>query len=157
MLGLSGSNTTVDQFFIDGSIVPSTGIFGIELDPRLVPQLDTLDAVLSGLFGSFGETPAATSTLGLVQYDVLFEKTNAPISVAFGATKWLAVFTVVPIVRGQSFVGTEVDSMTAEAGPVGSAFGGDADGFFTGLDNGIAGLESTCRCADAGSGALATA
>ncbi len=140
-VGLTGQNTTHDtRFRPDGSTEPLSAVYAIELDARLVPALDSLDAVLSGLFPALGLPAPAASTLGPVRYDVVFERTRAPISLTFGVADFLAVFAVVPIVKGESFVGAQVDSLAASAGAAGADLGGDA--FFNSLAAGIAALDS---------------
>ncbi len=140
-VGLTGQNITHDgRFRVDGTTEPLTSVYAIELDARLVPALDSLDAVLSSLFPALGLPAPAPSTLGPLRYDIVFERTRAPISLAFGVTNFLAVFAVVPIVKGESFVGGRVDSLAASAGASGSDLGGDT--FFNGLAAGIAALDS---------------
>ncbi len=142
-VGISGQNITADErFLIDGSRQPLNEMFALELDPRLVPALDTLDAALAALFPTLGLPAPELSTLGPLEYEVLFERTRVPISIAFAPTRWLAVFTVVPIVKARSFVAAELDSLAASAGSTASAFGGNADAFFAGLAGGINALES---------------
>jgi hypothetical protein len=142
-IGLAGVNQTVDaRFGPDGALAPLRDVLGTRLDPRLVPELDSLDAALAGLFSSVGLPVPGTSTLGDLRYDVLLERTRAPITVALGATDWLTLFAVVPIVQGRSFVTAQLDSLTANAGPAGTAFGGDPAGFLQGLDAGISQLEA---------------
>jgi hypothetical protein len=142
-VGIAGQNITVDHRFTpDGSKQPLTEMFAAELDSRLVPPLDSLDVLLSGLFPALGLSTPQASTLGPVRYDVLLERTRVPISLTFSVVDWLAVFTVVPLVRSQSFVGTQIDSLAANSGPESSAFGGDPDAFFTDLSTGITSLDS---------------
>jgi len=140
-VGISGQNLTVDERFApDGSIRPLSEVFAVQLDARLVPALDTLDTTLADVLASLDLPAPEASNLGVFRHDVLFERTRAPISLAFGVSDWLAVFAVIPIVKGKSFVGSALDSVSA--GPAASAFGGNADAFFTGLSDGIASLES---------------
>ncbi len=140
-VGLAGKNITqATRFRADGSAEPLSSVYAIELDARLVPALDSLDAVLGGLFPALGLPAPAPSTLGPVRYDVLLERTRAPLSLTFGVTDWLAVFAVVPIVKGKAFVGARLDSFAASAGASGTAFGG-VD-FFNDLAGGIAALDS---------------
>jgi hypothetical protein len=142
-VGISGQNLTVDERFApDGSIRPLSEVFAVQLDARLVPALDTLDTTLADVFASLELPAPEASNLGVFRHDVLFERTRAPISLAFGVSDWLAAFAVIPIVKGKSFVGSALDSLTVSAGPAASAFGPDADAFFTGLSDGIASLES---------------
>ena len=142
-VGISGQNLTVDQRFApDGSIRPLTEVFAVQFDARLVPALDTLDTTLAAVFASLELPAPEASDLGVFRHDALFERTRAPISLTFAVTDWLAAFAVVPIVEGKSFVGSALDSLTLNAGPAASAFGADADAFFTGLSDGIATLES---------------
>ncbi len=142
-MGLGGGNVTFDQRFRpDGSTEPLTSVFAADLDVRLVPALDSLDASLAGLFSALGLPTPAASTLGPVRYDALLETTRAPLSFTFGVTDWLAAFAVIPIVKGKSFVATQFDSLAASAGPAGSAFAGDPNAFFSGLADGIATLQA---------------
>ncbi|UCC73238.1 MAG: hypothetical protein JSV86_01355 [Gemmatimonadota bacterium] len=142
-VGLTGQNITVDERFLaDGSSQPLSDMFSAVLDARLVPPLDSLDVALAGLFPSLALPDPEPSTLGPLEYDVLFERTRAPISIIFAPTRWLAAFAVVPIVKGKSFAGAQLDTLAANAGSQASAFGGDPDAFFTELGTGIATLES---------------
>ncbi len=144
-LSVDGQSTNVERIFkLDGSASPLRDIYSVQLDPRLVPQLERLDATLGGLFASLGlPAPAPTvGGLGTVSYDVLLERTRVPITASFGATNWLAGFVSLPIVRGKSFVATMIDSLSAEAGPAATAFGEDPDVTFAALGSGIAQLES---------------
>lgn len=142
-VSVSGHNLTADErFAFDGSVQPLSAVFAVQLDARLVPALDTLDTTLAGVFASLQLPAPEASNLGVFRHDVLFERTRAPISLTFAVTDWLAAFAVVPIVEGKSFVGSALDSLTVNAGPSASAFGGNADAFFTGLADGIATLES---------------
>jgi hypothetical protein len=143
LIGLSGQNVTVDQRFgPDGALRPLSDVFGSGLDARLVPELDSLDAVLADLFPALGLTLPAASKLGDLKFDILLERTRAPITLAFGATDWLTVFAVVPIVKGESFVSAQLDSLTANAGSASGAFGGDPASFLQNFDDGIAELEA---------------
>jgi hypothetical protein len=142
-VGVSGQNLTVDERFEPGgSRQPLSEVFAVRFDARLLPALDTLDAALAGLFASLDLPAPEPSSLGVLRHDALLEQTSAPISLTFGVTDWLAAFAVVPIVKGKSFVGSALDSLAVNAGPIASAFGGDADAFFTGLGDGIAALDS---------------
>jgi hypothetical protein len=142
-VGLGGQNLTVDERFLpDGSVQPLSDMFAAWMDSRLVPPLDSLDLTLTDLFPTLGLPAPEGSTLGLFQYDVLIERTRAPIAISFAPTRWLAVFTVVPIVRGVSFVGEQLDSATVNTGSQGSAFGGNPGAFFTALGDGIAALDA---------------
>lgn len=141
LVGLTGQNITHDaRFRADGTSEPLSSVYAIELDARLAPALDSLDAVLGTLFPALGLPAPAPSTLGPVRYDIVFERTRAPISLTFGLTDFLAIFAVVPIVKGESFVGAQVDSLAAGAGAAGADLGGDT--FFNGLAAGIAALDS---------------
>lgn len=140
-LGLGGNNTSQEaRFRTDGSAESLSSVYAIELDARLVPALDSLDAVLGSLFPALGLPTPAPSTLGPVRYDALLERTRAPLSLTFGITDWLAVFAVVPIVKGKSFVGARVDSLAASAGEASTAFG--SANFFNDLAGGIAALDA---------------
>jgi hypothetical protein len=139
-IALSGQNLSVDQWFTsDGTLQPLSSLYSAVLDSRLVAPLDSLDGVLADFYPALGLTAPDPSSLGLVEYDVLLERTHAPISLRFSPLDWLAAFTVVPLVRGQSFVGLQLDSATAAAGRVELAFGGD---LLPGLGTGIAELEA---------------
>ena len=141
--GLTGLSATVNgRFLPDGTRQPSSAFLAVELDAQVAPALDTLDAVLAGLFPNLGLAAPQTSTLGPVSYDILFEQTRVPLSLTLGITGWLAPFVNVPFVRGRSFVVPQVDSAQALAGPGGSAFGGSPDLFLSGLNSSIVQLES---------------
>ncbi len=142
-IGLTGQNVTVDQRFLaDGTRQPLSDVFNPVLDARLVPQLDSLDAILAQLFPTLGLALPAASTLGDLRYDVLLERTWAPVSLNFGATDWLSAFAVIPIVEGKSFAETQFDSLVANAGDATSAFGEDPDQLFQDLNTGITSLDS---------------
>ncbi len=142
-VGLAGQNITVDHRFTpDGSVQPLTEMFTAVLDSRLVPPLDSLDVALIDLFPTLGLADPEVSTLGPLQYDVLIERTRAPISISFAPTRWLAIFTVVPLVKGVSYGGEQLDTLAANSGFQGSAFGGDPNSFFAGLGAGIVALEA---------------
>lgn len=143
LIGLTGTNSTVDRRFQpDGSTRPLADVFSLELDAALVPELDTLQARLPGLFAPFNVTVPESSTLGVLKFDVILERTSVPLTLSFGLTDWLAVFGVAPIVKGQSYSGSFIEEETASAAPVGSAFSGDAGALLTGLDDGIGQLQS---------------
>ncbi len=142
-VALTGQNTTVDRRFLpDGTVQPLTEMFTAFPDSQLVAPLDSLDVALTELFPTLGLADPARSTVGPLRYDVLFERTRAPIAITFAPTRWLAVFTVVPIVKTVSFSDEYVDTLVANAGPQASAFGGDPNSFFAGLGAGITTLES---------------
>jgi hypothetical protein len=142
-VGLAGQNLTVDHRFTpDGSVQPLTEMFTAVLDSRLVPPLDSLDLALIDLFPTLGLADPEGSTLGPLQYDVLFERTRAPISISFAPTRWLAVFTVVPLVKTVSYSYEQLDTLAVNSGFQATAFNGDPDSFFAGLGAGIATLES---------------
>jgi hypothetical protein len=142
-VGLAGQSITVDRRFTpDGSLQPLTEMYTAVLDSRLVPPLDSLDVALTDLFPTLGLADPESSTLGPLQYDVLFERTRAPISISFAPIRWLAIFAVVPLVKGVSQRGEQLDTLVANSGFQGSAFGGDPNSFFTGLGTGIDALDS---------------
>lgn len=142
-VGLAGQSITVDRRFMpDGSLQPLSEMYTAVLDSRLVPPLDSLDLALADLYSTLGLADPQASTLGPLQYDVLIERTRAPISISFAPTRWLAVFTVVPLVKGVAQRGEHLDTLVANSGMQGSAFGGDPDAFFTGLGAGIDALDS---------------
>jgi hypothetical protein len=141
-IGLAGQNLTVDHRYVDGDQQPLTEMFGVELDARLVPPLDSLDVLLADFYPALGLPVPEPSTAGVLQYEVLLERTTAPIAVSFAPTDWLAVFTVVPIVQSVSSVSPQLDSLVANAGLTSSAFGENSDLTFQALDNGIAELEA---------------
>ncbi len=141
--GFTGRNVSVGERYLpDGSLQPLTQMFAVALDSRLVPALDSLDVALADLFPTLGLADPEPSSLGPLSYDVLFERTRAPISLSLAATRWLAVFAVVPIVKAKSYVGAQLDTLAANAGSSSTAFAGDPDAFFTGLSAGIVALES---------------
>ncbi len=139
---ISGQNLSVAGRFRSGSEEKLRDVWALALDARLVPALDTLDAQLPGVFSSLNLGTPPASHLGVLRYDVLFERTQVPIKLTFGATSWFAAFAVVPIVKGESFIGTVLDSLVANAGPGSFAFAGNPDAFFAGVSSGIAALES---------------
>jgi hypothetical protein len=142
-VAISGLSSTVDQRFDpDGQKRMLSEVFGATIDSRLAPELTSMDSVLAGFYPALGLTAPDSSSLGLVQYDVLIEHTRVPISVTYGATSWLAAFAVVPLVKGKSFVATQFDTATADAGHMATAFGGDPNAFLQGLGAGITELES---------------
>lgn len=141
-IGLSGQNMMVEaRFTPDGTLRPLSSVLAAELNAAQVPPLDSLDQVLAGLFPTLGLELPDPSRLGDLSYDALLERTRAPISLNFGATDWLAFYTVVPIVKGRSFVGTAFDTLAANAGPSDSVFGGNPDALFQQLNDGIVALE----------------
>lgn len=141
-VGLTGENLTADHVFIDGNSQPSTRLFGAQLDARLISGLDTLDDFLARLYPDLGLPLPEPSHLGDLQFDVLFERTRAPISLTFGTTDWLAAFVVVPIVKSVSSAAPGLDSLAAVTGYSETAFGGPGDNtLFDGLAAGIAELE----------------
>jgi hypothetical protein len=142
-VGLAGQNITVDhRFTADGAVQPLTEMYTAVLDSRLVPPLDSLDLTLIDLFPTLRLGDPEVSTLGPLQYDVLFERTRAPISISFAPTRWLAVLTVVPLVKSVAYSGQQLDTLVANSGFQGSAFGGDPNSFFAGLGAGIDALDS---------------
>jgi hypothetical protein len=142
-VGLAGQSITVDHRFTpDGTLQPLTEMFTAEPDLQLVVPLDSLDLTLTDLFPTLGLADPEASTLGPLQYDVLFERTRIPISISFAPTRWLAVFTVVPIVKGVAQRGEQIDTLVTNSGSQASAFDGNPDAFFAGLGAGIAALES---------------
>ncbi|UCC81634.1 MAG: hypothetical protein JSW46_11505 [Gemmatimonadota bacterium] len=142
-VGLAGQSISVDRrFTLDGSLQPLTEMYTAVLDSRLVPPLDSLDLTLVDLFPTLGLAGPEASTLGPLQYDILYERTRAPISVSFAPTRWLSVFTVVPLVKGVSQRGEQLDTLAANSGFQASAFGGDPNSFFAGLGAGIDALDS---------------
>lgn len=152
-IGLMGQSITVDKRFTpDGTLQPLKDVFGAYLDARLVPPLDSLDAVLAAFFPTLGLSTPAASALGDLQYDALLERTRAPISLNFGVSDWLAAFAVVPIVQGQSFVVEQFDSLAANAGNASTAFGGNPVALFQELNTGIAELEAIVLADTLGSG-----
>lgn len=141
-IGLTGQNITVDQAFVDGIRQPLTEVYSTQLDARLIPALDTLNDFLGRLYPDLGLPNPQPSALGALQFDILYERTNAPISLNFGATNWLSAFVVVPIVKSQSSVARGLDTLSTVSGYSDSAFGGsDANTLFDGLAAGIAELE----------------
>jgi len=136
-IGISGENLTVDHLFVDGDLQPLTRVLSTELDARLIPALDTLDDSLVRLYSDLGLPLPDPSNLGGLQYDVLFERTSAPISLSFGATDWLTAFVVVPIVKSESSASPQLDSLASVTGYSSTAF----QGLFDGLGAGIAELE----------------
>ncbi|NIN73283.1 MAG: hypothetical protein GTO46_15440 [Gemmatimonadetes bacterium] len=142
-VGLTGQSITVDRrFTLDGSLQPLTEMYTAVLDSRLVPPLDSLDLTLIDLFPTLGLADPEASTLGPLRYDVVFERTRAPITISFAPTGWLAFFTVVPLVKGVGQRGEQLDTLAANSGSLASAFDGNPDAFFAGLGAGIAALES---------------
>lgn len=142
-VGLMGHNITLDRRFTPaGAVQPLTEMFTAFPDSQLVAPLDSLDLALSDLFPSLELADPERNSVGPLRYDVLFERTRAPISVTFAPTRWLAVFTVVPLVKGVSYGGEFIDTLVANAGPQSSAFGGDPNSFFAGLDAAITALDS---------------
>ena len=142
-IGVAGQSGTVDhRFTADGTSQPLSEVFATTIDSRLAPPLDSLDAALSAFYPTLGLQIPEPSRLGIISYDVMVERTRAPISLTYSATDWLALFTVVPIVRAETFSVTQFDTTAADAGDVGSAFGDDPGAFFQGLNDGIAALES---------------
>ena len=142
-IGISGQSSTVDQRFDpDGRKRLLSEVFGATIDSRLAPELLSMDSVLAGFYTALGLPAPDSSTLGHLQYDVLVEHTRVPSSLTYSATSWLAAFAVVPLVKGKSFVATQFDTATADAGHVATAFGGDPNAFFQGLGTGITDLES---------------
>jgi hypothetical protein len=141
-IGLSGQNLTVDHRFVEGERQPLSEMFGVELDARLVPPLDSLDALLADLYPALGLPVPRASTAGVLQYDVLLERTTAPISLTFAPMDWLAVFTVIPIVKSVSSASPQLDSLVANAGLTSTAFGDNPESVFQALGNGIAQLEA---------------
>jgi hypothetical protein len=140
---MSGANVTAEERFLpDGTRQTLNEVFAVDLDPRLVPALDALEVELASLYPELGLPAPPPSSLGVVSYDVLFERTVASLGLTFGVTDWLALSAMAPIVKGRSFTGTQVDSSSASAGLTSGAFAGDASAFFTGLASGIASLES---------------
>ena len=143
LIGLAGTNGTVDRRFQpDGSTLPLADVLSLEVGSDLYPALDTLQARLPGLFARFNVTAPESSTLGVLKFDVLLERTSAPLTLAFGLTDWLTVFGVAPIVKAESYSGSFIDGATASAAPVGSAFGADATALLGGLEDGIGALQS---------------
>ena len=142
-IGLLGQNVTVQNRYLpDGTSQVLRNMFVAQLDPRLVPQLESLDSILSGFFPALGLSDPDVSTLGDLHFDALLERTNAPISLNYGATDWLSVFAVIPLVRSQSFVVPELDSLATNAGLTRTAFGGDPSGVFQDLSAGIGQMDS---------------
>ncbi|MGD2215412.1 MAG: hypothetical protein PVJ64_01595, partial [Gemmatimonadales bacterium] len=142
-VGLAGHNIAVDRRFTpDGAVQPLSKMFTATLDPQIVAPLDSLDLALIDLFPTLGLADPEGSTLGPLKYDVLFERTRAPISISFAPTRWLAVFAVVPLVKGVSYGGEHIDTLVTNTGPRASAFDGNPDAFFAGLGAGISALES---------------
>jgi hypothetical protein len=140
---LLGQNMTVDHRFTpDGVLEPLTEMFTAAPDLQLVAPLDSLDSALADVFSALELADPESSTLGPLKYDVLFERTRAPIAVSFAATRWLAVFTVVPLVKGVSYLGERIDTLVTNAGPQATAFAGNPDAFFAGLGTGIEALDS---------------
>lgn len=149
LVGLTGMSTSVDERFgPDGSTRSLADVFSFTIDDRIVPGLDTLDARLSELFAPFDVSATGESTLGRLKFDVLFERTSAPLSLAYGVTDWLTVFGVLPIVKTRSFSGALIEDGTASAVPIGAAFGGAPDALLDELDAGIAGLQSIVDAGD---------
>ncbi len=152
-VGISGTSITTDRRFLaDGTNQPLSEALALNLDNQIVPALNDLDTALAALFASLDLGDTQSSTLGPVSYDVLLERTRLPISVTFGLTDWLAPFAVVPIAIGKSFVGTELDSMLAEAGETATAFGENPDAFFASLESSISQLESIVQADTLSSG-----
>jgi len=139
LIQLTGSSAAVDQRFeTDGTRRPLADVFAFELDDRIEPRLDSLDAALPELFAPFNLVTETPSTLGVLKLDLLFERTSMPLNLELGLTDWLSVFTVVPIVKGRSFSGPFIEDGTASAG----TFAESPDEFFTGLSSTIDQLES---------------
>ena len=126
-IGLTGQNITVDQAFVDGIRQPLTEVYSTQVDARLIPALDTLNDFLGRLYPDLGLSHPQPSDLGALQFDILYERTNAPISLNFGATDWLSAFVVVPIVKSLSSVARGLDTLSAVSGYSDSAFGGPND------------------------------
>jgi hypothetical protein len=138
-IGLLGQNITVQNRYLpDGSSQVLRDMFVGQLDPRLVPSLEAVDSILAGFFPALGLSEPDVSTLGNLHFDALLERTNAPISLNYGATDWLSAFAVVPLVRSQSFVVPELDSLATNAGLPSIAIG---DTVFQELGAGIAQME----------------
>ncbi|UCF20841.1 MAG: hypothetical protein JSU87_05385 [Gemmatimonadota bacterium] len=142
-LGVSGLSVAAEERLLpDGSRQTLADALAVSLDPRLVPALDAIDPLLGAIYAGLGLSQPEGSTLGIVRYDVLLERTLARLGLELGITDWLALFTTVPIVKGQGFASTLVDSTSATMGPGEGGFGSDPTGFFAGLGAGIADLES---------------
>lgn len=142
-LGLAFRTTDVDRLFgFDGNLIPSSSLFSARLDPRLAPELTSLDAALDSLFNALGQPTADTSDLGIIRYDVLIERSRVPFTVTVGVTDWLAAFVEAPLVQGKSFVAPVFDSLAAGAGAAATAFGADPNATFAALGAGIAQLEA---------------
>jgi hypothetical protein len=135
-----GSQSTRARFTPDGQKQTFPEAFWAIIDSELEPGLSSLDSVLAVFYPALGLEAPPPSLLSRVSYDVLIEHTRVPISVSFGATDWLSVFGVVPLVKGKSFVGTLLNDRSA--GDSITAFGGDAAGFLQGLNTGITDLEA---------------
>jgi hypothetical protein len=142
-IGLLGQNITVQNRYLpDGTSQVLRDMFVGQLDPRLVPPLEAVDSILAGFFPALGLSEPDISTLGNLHFDALLERTNAPISLNYGATDWLSAFAVIPLVRSQSFVVPQLDSLATNAGLTSTAFGGDSTGLFQELNSGIAQMEA---------------
>lgn len=142
-VGIGGHDIASDhRFSPNGEAQPFTEVFGAVLDARLVPPLSDLDAVLGTVFSDLGLGTPEPASLGALRYDVLLERTRAPIDITYAATRWLAASVRVPIVHGRSFVEPRLDSLVASAGQGSTAFGGDPTGFLSNLGGGIAALQS---------------
>jgi hypothetical protein len=137
-IGLSGENLTFDHLFVDGDVQPLRRVLSTELDARLIPELDSLNDSLAQLYWNLGLPLPEPSHLGNLQYDALFERTNAPISLSFGATEWLAAFVVVPVVKSETSAAAKLDSLPSVTGYTPDQLAS----FLPGLGNGIARLES---------------
>ena len=142
-IGLLGQNVTVQNRYLpDGTSQVLRDMFVAQLDPRLVPPLEDLDSLLSGFFPALGLSDPDVSTLGNLHFDALLERTIVPISLNYGAADWLSAFAVIPLVRSQSFVVPELDSLATNAGLTSTAFGDNPGSMFQDLNSGIAQMDS---------------
>ncbi|NIR42602.1 MAG: hypothetical protein GWN99_01815 [Gemmatimonadetes bacterium] len=142
-IGLTATSSTVGaRLRPDGTRQPLAEVFLEGIGARQAPELSSLDSLLAAFYPQLGLPVPDSSGLGVISYDVLVEHTRAPISLSYGAMKWLAIFATVPLVYGKSFVNPGFDTLQADAGPAATAFGANPDAFFQDLGAGIGELES---------------
>ena len=139
LVEITGSNAGAEsRFQPDGSRRRLADVLSLELDRGIEPALDSLDAALPDLFPTLDLPGGTQSSLGVLKFDVLLERTSIPFNFELGITDWLSVFAVVPVVQGRSFTGPLIADGTASAG----VFSESPDEFFNNLGGSIAQLES---------------